>query len=55
MITATEVSANDGLQRFQIDVVTETIGYLTRCTTARTKAEAALKLYAARLPAPAWD
>ena len=30
MITATEVSADDGLQRFQIDVVTETIGYLTR-------------------------
>jgi hypothetical protein len=27
----------------------------SRCTTARTKAEAALKLYAARLPAPAWD
>ena len=25
------------------------------CTTARIKAEAALKLYDARLPAPAWD
>jgi hypothetical protein len=30
MITATEVSADDGLQRFRIDVVTETIGYLMR-------------------------
>lgn len=32
MITATEVSADDGLQRFRIDVVTETIGYVVHFT-----------------------